>query len=36
LGVGFIAGLTADAVFAKLLGLEVVKTSGIGGGEKRG
>jgi fluoride ion exporter CrcB/FEX len=29
LGVGFVAGLTADAVFGKLLGLEVVKTLGI-------
>jgi hypothetical protein len=29
LGVGFVAGLTADAVFGKLLGLEVVRTSGI-------
>jgi hypothetical protein len=35
LGVGFVAGLTADAVFGKLLGLEVVKTSGIDGGAKR-
>jgi hypothetical protein len=30
-GVGFVAGLTSDAVFGKLLGLEVVRTSGIGG-----
>ena len=29
LGVGFIAGLTADAVFGKLLGLDVVQTSTI-------
>jgi len=29
LGVGFVAGLTADAVFGKLMGLEVVRTSGI-------
>ncbi len=29
LAVGFVAGLTADAVFGKLLGLEVVRTSGI-------
>jgi len=29
LGVGFIAGLTSDAVFGKLLGLEVIRTSGI-------
>ena len=28
-GVGFIAGLTADAVFGKLLGLDVVRSSGI-------
>jgi hypothetical protein len=28
-GVGFVAGLTSDAVFGKLLGLEVVRTSGI-------
>ena len=32
LGVGFVAGLTADAVFGKLLGLEVVRTSGIDAG----
>jgi hypothetical protein len=30
-GVGFVAGLTSDAVFGKLLGLEVVRTSGIAG-----
>ena len=29
LGAGFIAGLTADAVFGKLLGVDVVKTSGL-------
>ena len=29
-GVGFIAGLTSDAVFGKLLGLDVVRPSGIG------
>ena len=29
LGVGFVAGLTADAIFGKLLGLDVVRTSGI-------
>ena len=29
-GVGFIAGLTSDAVFSKLLGLEVVQTTGLG------
>lgn len=28
-GIGFIAGLTSDAVFGKLLGLDVVRTSGI-------
>jgi hypothetical protein len=30
LGVGFVAGLTADAVFGKLLRLDAVNTSGIG------
>jgi len=30
LGVGFIAGLTSDAVFGKLLGLDVVRTTGVG------
>jgi hypothetical protein len=34
-GVGFVAGLTADAVFGRLLGLDVVNTSGIEGGSKR-
>jgi hypothetical protein len=34
-GVGFVAGLTSDAVFGKLLGLEVVRTSGIGSGTPR-
>jgi hypothetical protein len=34
-GVGSIAGLTSDAVFGKLLGLEVVRTSGIGGTKPR-
>lgn len=29
LGVGFVAGLTSDAIFSKLLGLDVVKTTGI-------
>jgi hypothetical protein len=28
--VGFVAGLTADAVFGKLLGLDIVRTSGFG------
>jgi hypothetical protein len=28
-GVGFVAGLTSDAVFGKLLGLEVIRTTGI-------
>jgi len=35
-GVGFVAGLTADAVFGKLLGLDVVRSSGIDAGPKRG
>ena len=30
LGVGFVAGLTSDAVFGKLLGLDVVRVTGIG------
>jgi hypothetical protein len=30
-GVGFVAGLTSDVVFGKLLGLDVVRTSGISG-----
>lgn len=34
-GVGFVAGLTADAVFGKLLGLDVVRSSGIDAGPKR-
>jgi hypothetical protein len=34
-GVGFVAGLTSDAVFGKLLGLEVVRTSGISSGASR-
>jgi hypothetical protein len=29
LGVGFIAGLTSDAVFGKLLGLDVIRTPGV-------
>jgi hypothetical protein len=29
LGIGFVAGLTSDAVFGKLLGLDVVKTTAI-------
>jgi hypothetical protein len=33
--VGFVAGLTADAVFGKLLGLEVVRTLGIGNATPR-
>jgi hypothetical protein len=28
-GIGFVAGLTSDVVFGKLLGLEVLRTSGI-------
>jgi hypothetical protein len=34
-GVGFVAGLTADVVFGKLLGLDVVRSSGIDAGPKR-
>jgi hypothetical protein len=34
-GVGFVAGLTADAVFGKLLGLDVVRMSGIDMGAQR-
>lgn len=34
-GVGFIAGLTSDGVFGKLLGLEVVRSSGISSGASR-
>jgi len=34
-GIGFVAGLTADAVFGKLLGLEVVQTAGITGAPAR-
>ncbi len=34
-GVGFIAGLTADAIFGKLLGLDVIRTSGIDAGSHR-
>jgi hypothetical protein len=34
-GVGFIAGLTSDAVFAKLLGLDVVHASGVDAGARR-
>jgi hypothetical protein len=34
-GVGFVAGLTSDAVFGKLLGLDVVRASGIGSGPPR-
>jgi hypothetical protein len=29
MAVGFVAGLTSDAVFGKLLGLEVIRTTGI-------
>jgi hypothetical protein len=29
-GVGFIAGLSSDAVFGKLLGLDVTRTAGVG------
>ena len=34
LGVGFIAGLTSDVVFGKLLGLDVLHTRGIGNDKK--
>jgi hypothetical protein len=34
-GVGFVAGLTSDAVFGKLLGLEVIRTTGIGNAQPR-
>lgn len=34
-GVGFVAGLTADTVFVKLLGLDVVRSSGIDTSPKR-
>ena len=30
IGVGFIAGLTSDNIFTKLLGVDVLRTSGIG------
>jgi hypothetical protein len=33
-GVGFVAGLTADAVFGKLLGLDVVRVSGVEAGRQ--
>lgn len=35
MGVGFLAGLSADSVFGKLLGLDVVRTTGIGAELKR-
>lgn len=34
-GVGFIAGLTSDTVFGKLLGLDVVQTSGLDAGQRK-
>ena len=34
-GVGFTAGLTADTVLGKLLGLNVVRTSGIDAGPQQ-
>jgi hypothetical protein len=34
-GVGFVAGLTTDAVFGKLLGLDVVRASDLGGSPPR-
>ena len=34
-GIGFVAGLTSDAVFGKLLGLEVIRTTGIGSNTPR-
>lgn len=35
LGVGFVAGLTSDAVFGKLLGFDTVRITGIGTGPPR-
>lgn len=34
-GVGFVAGLTSDAVFSKLLGVDVAHTTGISGSPTR-
>jgi hypothetical protein len=34
-GVGFVAGLTADTVFGRLLGLDVVNAAGIESGSRR-
>jgi len=34
--VGFVAGLTSDAVFSKLLGLDVTRTTGVGNTSPRG
>ena len=34
--VGFVAGLTSDAVFSKLLGLDVIRTTGVGNPPPRG
>lgn len=34
-GVGFVAGLTSDAVFGKLVGLDVIRTAGIGNAPPR-
>jgi hypothetical protein len=34
-GVGFVAGLTSDIVFGKLLGLDVIRPSGIVGGTRQ-
>ena len=34
-GVGFVAGLSSDAVFGKLLGLDVLRTSGISNNPQR-
>ena len=34
--VGFVTGLTSDAVFSKLLGLDVIRTTGVGNTPPRG
>jgi hypothetical protein len=35
LGVGFVAGFTADVVFGKLLGLDVLRTAGIEAAQRK-